>query len=101
LELGLLKLLGSFQEYKALATNESKLTDENIETKLPIIMVNRLVTPPKSPKKSKRAYVDLKVFIGFSLLMKSALYKTSFFLTDYVIKESSAMVKYLVDVSYP
>jgi hypothetical protein len=101
LELGFLKLLGSFQEYRALAKSESKLTDENIETKLPVMMVNTLDTPPKSPKKSKRAYVDLKVFIGFSLLMNQTVYKSSFSLTDCVIKESSAIVKYLVDVSYP
>jgi hypothetical protein len=72
LELGLLKLLGFFQEYKALATSDFKFTEENNETMLPTMIVNNPATPPKSPKKSNRAYVDLNVLMGFSLVTSQA-----------------------------
>jgi hypothetical protein len=41
--------------YKAWAIIELKLTEEKIETKLEITMLNKPATPPKSPNRSKKA----------------------------------------------
>jgi hypothetical protein len=56
---GLLKPGGSTQEYRVCAIYAFKFTDENLETICPIIVVKKPKIPPRSPIRSKKAYVDL------------------------------------------